>query len=60
MEEWIPRLKRLRVNVGKTKVMKCRVGLQKVVDSRKYPCGVCGQGVDANCIKCTLCMKWVH
>ena len=52
--------KGLRVNVGKTKVMKCGVGLQKVVDSRKYPCGVCGKGVDANSIKCTLCMKWVH
>ena len=46
--------KGLRVNVGKTKVMKCGVGLQKVVDSRKYPCGVCGKGVDANSIKCTL------
>ena len=45
--------KGLRVNVGKTKVM-CGVGLQKVVDSRKYPCGVCGKGVDANSIKCTL------
>ena len=30
--------KGLRVNVGETKVMKCRVGLQKVVDSGKYPC----------------------
>ena len=47
-------------HVWKTKVMKCGVGLQKVVDSRKYPCGVCGKGVDANSIKCTLCMKWVH
>ena len=52
--------KGLRVNVGKTKVMKCGVGLQKVVDSRKYPCGVCGKSVDANSIQCTLCMKWVH
>ena len=29
--------KELRVNVGKTKVMKCGDGLQKVVDSGKYP-----------------------
>ena len=21
---------------------------------------MCGKGVDANSIKCTLCMKWVH
>ena len=34
------------MNVGKTKVMKCGVGLQKVVDSGKYPCGVCGKGVE--------------
>ena len=54
------RQKGLRVNVGKTKVMKYGVGLQKVVDSRKYPCGVCGKGVDSNSIQCTLCMKWVH
>ena len=31
--------KRLRVNVGKTKVMKCGVGLQDF-NSRKFPCGV--------------------
>ena len=47
--------KGLRVNVGRTKVMKCGVGLQKVVDFRKYPGGVCGKGVDANTIQCTLC-----
>ena len=52
--------KGLRVNVGKTKVMKCGSGLQKVVDSGKYPCGVCGKGVEDNFIQCTLCMKWVH
>ena len=40
--------KRSRVNVGKTKVMKCGVGLQKVIDSGKYLCGVCGKSVDAN------------
>ena len=41
--------------------MKCGVGLQKVVDSGKYHCGVCGKGVDENSIQCTLCMKsWVH
>ena len=43
-----------RVNVRKTKVMKCGVGLQKVVDSRKYPYEMCGKSVDANSIQCTL------
>ena len=42
------------MNAGKTKVMKCGVGLQKVVDSRNYPCGVCGKGVKTNSIQCTL------
>ena len=37
--------KGLRVDVGITKVMKCGIGLQKEVDSGKYPCGVCGKGV---------------
>ena len=53
MEEWIGG-KGMRVNVGKTKVMKCGVGLQKVVDSRKYPCGVCGKGVDCQLYKVYL------
>ena len=48
---------RIKKKIGKTKVMKPGVGLQKIVDSRKYPCGVCGKGVDANSIKCTLCMN---
>ena len=52
--------KGLRVNVGKTKVMKCGVGLQKVVDSGKYPCRVCGKDVEDNSIQCTLCIKTVH
>ena len=32
--------KGLRVNVGKTKVMKCEVGAGQVVNSGKGPCGV--------------------
>ena len=61
-QRWENRLeaKGLRVNVGEMKVMKCEVGLQKVVDSGKYPCGECGKSVDENSIQCTLCMKWVH
>ena len=34
--------KGLRVNLGKTKVMKCRDGAGQVSKSGKYPCGVCG------------------
>ena len=47
--------KGLRVNMGKTKVMRCRVGTGEVVKSGKFPCGVCRKGVGANNIKCTSC-----
>jgi len=26
----------------------------------RWPCGVCGRGVDSNSIQCTSCQKWVH
>ena len=40
--------------------MECGVGLQRVVDSRRCPCGVCGGGVGADSVRCALCVKWVH
>ena len=43
-------LKGLRVNIGKTKVMKCQVRIGQAEDSGKYPCGVCKQGVGDNSI----------
>ena len=52
--------KGLRVNLGKTKVMRCRDGAGQVLKSGKYPCGVCGKGVGANSIKCTSCHAWIH
>ena len=52
--------KGLRVNMAKTKVMRCRDGAGQVVKSGKYPCGVCNKGVGANSIQCTSCHAWVH
>ena len=52
--------KGLRVNMSKTKVMRCRVGTGEVVKSGKFPCGVCRKGVGANSIKCTSCNSWIH
>ena len=52
--------KGLRVNLGKTKVMKCSVGDGKLVRSGKWPCAVCLRGVGNNSILCTVCSKWVH
>jgi hypothetical protein len=52
--------KGLRVNLGKTKVMRCCDGGGRVVPSGRYPCGVCGRGVGANSVLCEKCSKWVH
>ena len=53
-------LKGLRVNIGKTKVMRCQVRIGQAEESGKYPCGVCRQGVGDNSIKCVACHKWIH
>ena len=52
--------KGLRVNVGKTKIMKSHVAANMDVKSGKFPCGVCGRGVGRNSIQCGGCQKWVH
>ena len=53
-------LKGLRVNIGKTKVMRCQVRIGQAEESGKYPCGVCRQGVGDNSIECVACHKWIH
>ena len=35
--------KGLKVNIGKTKVMNCKVGSVSVEESSEWPCGVCGE-----------------
>jgi hypothetical protein len=52
--------KGLRVNLGKTKVMRCCDGGGKVMPCGRYPCGVCNVGVGVNSIWCMGCKKWVH
>ena len=47
--------KGLKVNAGKYKVMVGSSGGKMIVNSRKWPCGVCGKGVQANCVQCTVC-----
>ena len=44
--------KGLKVNIGKTKVMKHHVDVNMQVESGKYPCGICGKGVGRNSIQC--------
>jgi hypothetical protein len=52
--------KGLRVNMEKTKVMKCQIQYGMAEDLGKWPCGVCRKGVGKNSILCTVCKKWVH
>jgi hypothetical protein len=53
--------KGLRVNLGKTKVMRCWEGGGNTEPRGKIPCGVCNEGVgERDAIKCGGCRKWVH
>ena len=49
--------KGLKVNAGKSKVMVGNSGGKMIINSRKWPCGVYGKGVQANSIQCTVCKK---
>ena len=50
--------KGLRVNAGKTKVMRCQVSKCQSEDSGEHLCGVCRKGVDDNSILCVECLRW--
>lgn len=69
LEEFVQRLliwkselerKGLRVDAGKTKVMICGPGLDKLQSYGSYPCGVCLDGVGVNSILCSGCKHWIH
>src|SRR2546425_11978917 len=62
LAEWMARLKEkgLLVNIGKTKVMNCKVGGGQVENSGKYLCEVRREGVGRNSICCTSCKEWIH
>ena len=52
--------KRLKVNAGKSKVMVGSSGGKMIVNCGKWPCGVCGKGVQANSVQCTVLKKRIH
>ena len=52
--------KGLRVNMDKTKLMCSGPNLNRLLDSGRYPCGVCRQGVGRNSIYCPVCSHWIH
>ena len=52
--------KGLKVNAGKYKVMVGSNCGNRIVNSGKWPCRVCGKGVQVNSVECTVCKKWIH
>ena len=53
--------KGLKVNAGKSKVMVGSSSGKMIVNSgNTCYCGVCGKGVQANSVQCTICKKWIH
>ena len=45
---------------GKSKVMVGSSGGKMIGNSGKWPCGVCGKGVQANSVQCTVCKQLIH
>jgi len=62
LDEWKNNVENrgMRVNMNKTKVMISGKRQKPVQKAARWPCGVCGRGVDSNSIQCTSCQKWVH
>src|SRR5437870_3051237 len=62
LERWKESLetKGLRMNLSKTKVMRCSDRDRQLQASGKFPCGICKKGVRSNSIECTGCKKWIH
>ena len=62
MADWRASLfgKGFKVNARKSKVIVGSSGGKMIVNSGKWPCGVCGKGVQANSVQCTVCKKWIH
>ena len=52
--------KGLKVNIRKTKIMKCGTNEGPVYASGKYPCSVCKKRVGRNSMNCSFCKHWVH
>ena len=48
------------MNAGNYKVMVGSSVGKIIVNSGNWPCGVCGKGVHANSVQCTVCIKWIH
>src|SRR6267154_4091303 len=54
------KVKGLRVNIDKTKVMNGKVGVGQVENMGKFSCGICRKGVGVNSICCRSCKKRIN
>ena len=45
------------MNAEKCMVLFGSSGRKMIVTHGKWPCGVCGKGVQANSVQCTVCKK---
>ena len=52
--------KGLKVNVGKTNVMRCSAEPSVARDTGKFPCSICMKSVGSNSVQCGTCNMWVH
>src|SRR5208282_1755661 len=52
--------KGLKVNVGKTKVMRCSDEFSVAKEGGKFPCAICSKGVGSNSVCYAKCKMWVH
>ena len=52
MADWRASLpgKGLKMNAGKSKVMVGSISGKMIVNSGKWPCGVCGKGIQTNSV----------
>ena len=48
------------MNAGKFKVMLGSSGGKMIVNTEKWPCDVCGKGLQATSVQYTVCKKWIH
>jgi len=62
IQKWKQSMKEkgLRVNLGKTKVMKCEARFRPTENLGKKPFGVCKKGVGSGSINCNQCSQWIH
>jgi hypothetical protein len=53
-------LKGVGVNMGKRKIMCCKVGSGQVKNRGKWLCGLGCNGIGVNLVVCTICKQWVQ